>query len=71
MSGQGELEAGLQKRVTEGYPLIPIRLDVCEMPELLKPIQYVDCSEKVGEEFEAKMTEVVNGIFGVELNPYA
>lgn len=65
-----EFEGAITKRAEGRYTVVPVVLEKCPLPELLKPIQHVDCSDRDPQQFEAKMVEVINAIYRVELNPY-
>ncbi len=65
-----EFESAISKRAEGTYNVVPVLLEKCELPELLKYIQYVDFSDGDPGEFEAKMVEVINALYRIELNPY-
>ncbi len=65
-----EFDSAITKRAEGTYTVVPVLLEKCELPELLKYIQYVDFSDRDPGEFEAKMVEVINALYQIELNPY-
>ena len=65
-----ELMTAITKRLEEGYRIVPILLESCEKPELIKHLRHVDFSAQDPETYEAKVAELIDGIYGMELNPF-
>lgn len=65
-----EMRTAITKRVEEDYRVVPILLDKCDRPELIKQIVYVDMTDQDPQAFESKIADVVDGIFGLEANPF-
>jgi hypothetical protein len=65
-----ELQSAITKRIEEGYRIVPVLLDSCERPELIRHLRYVDLSAQDPETFEARFAELIDGIYGLELNPF-
>jgi hypothetical protein len=63
-----EMETAINKRVETGYRIIPVKLDQTPLPGLLAKLRYVDLSD--WNRFEEGIREIVQSIFGLELNPY-
>jgi hypothetical protein len=64
-----ELHNAIAKRVEEEYKIIPVLLEHCERPELIRHLRYVDFSKQDPETFESKFGELIDGIYSLELNP--
>jgi hypothetical protein len=47
-----------------------VLLESCDRPDLIAHLRYVDMSKQDPETFEAKFAELVDGIYGMELNPF-
>jgi len=65
-----ELHAAIVKRLEQDYKIIPVLLEHCERPDLIAHLRYVDMSKQDPETFEAKFAELVDAIYGLELNPF-
>lgn len=65
-----ELMTAITKRVQEGYRIVPVLLEPCEKPELIKHLRHVDFSAQDPETYEAKVAELIDGIYAMELNPF-
>ena len=65
-----ELMTAITKRLEEGYRIVPVLLEQCERPELIKHLRHVDFSAQDPETYEAKIAELIDGIYGMELNPF-
>lgn len=63
-----EMETAIHKRVETGYKIIPVKLDRTTLPDLLAKLCHVDLSD--WDRFEEGIREIVQSIFGLELNPY-
>lgn len=72
-SGQwatAEMETAVTKSIQEGYKVIPVLYEECHVPELLKALRYVDFSDHDPQTFESKFGELIDAIYGLELNPF-
>lgn len=65
-----ELQNAIAKRIEQDYRIIPVLLEECERPELIRHLRYVDFSSQDPETFESKFAELIDGIYGLELNPF-
>lgn len=65
-----ELQSAIAKRIEEDYKIIPVLLEKCERPELIRHLRYVDFSSQDPETFESKFAELIDGIYRLELNPF-
>lgn len=65
-----ELHNAIAKRIEQDYRIIPVLLERCERPELIRHLRYVDFSSQDPEIFESKFAELIDGIYGLELNPF-
>ncbi len=65
-----EMNTALIKAINENFTVIPILVEDCEMPELLKDLKAVYLKEPSAGEFEQKLTEITDAIYRVDLNPY-
>jgi len=65
-----ELHNAIAKRIEQDYRIIPVLLEECERPELIRHLRYVDFSSQDPETFESKFAELIDGIYGLELNPF-
>jgi TIR domain len=65
-----EMRTAISKRVDEGYRIVPVLLEQCDRPELIKQLVYVDMTAQDPQDFESKVADVVDGIFGLEANPF-
>jgi len=65
-----ELMTAITKRLEQGYRIAPALLEDCERPELIRHLRYVDFSAQDAETYEAKIAELIDGIYGLELNPF-
>ena len=65
-----ELETAITKHIQEGYKVIPVLYETCVVPELLKPLRHVDFSDHDSQAFETKFGELIDAVYGLELNPF-
>lgn len=65
-----EFETAFSKRVSEGVKVIPVRFEKCEIPQLLRPLVYVDCTEHDPDVFEKQFAKIIDALNELELNPY-
>jgi hypothetical protein len=65
-----ELQTAIAKRIEADYKIIPVVLERCERPELIRHLRYVDFSSQEPDAFEAKVAEVIDGIYSVTINPF-
>jgi hypothetical protein len=65
-----EMETALTKHIQEGYRVIPVLYEQYSVPELLKPLRHVDFTKHDPDTFEAKFAEVIDAVYGLELNPF-
>ncbi len=65
-----ELESAIARRIDTDYRIVPVLLDQCERPELIRHLRHVDFTGRDPEKFEEKVAELVDGIYGLTLNPF-
>lgn len=65
-----EMNTALTKAINENLTVIPILVEDCDIPELLKDLKPVYLKEPNADEFEQKLTEITDAIYKVDLNPY-
>ena len=65
-----ELQTAIAKRIEEGYRIVPVLLEQCEKLELIKQLRHVDFTAQDPETYESKVAELIDGIYGLELNPF-
>jgi hypothetical protein len=65
-----ELETAITKRVEQGIKIIPLLYEQCELPELLRPLAYVDCTDHAEDQIEQQYRKIIDALNEVELNPY-
>ena len=65
-----ELQTALTKRVEEDYAVIPVMLDDCQKPELIRQLRHVDFCDHDPEKFESRVAEVIDGINRLTRNPF-
>jgi TIR domain len=65
-----EMDTAITKRIQEDYRVIPVLYEKCDVPELLKPLRHVDFSSHDPQTFESKFGELIDAIYGLELNPF-
>ena len=65
-----EMHTAITKRVNEGYRVIPILFENCEIPELLKDPIRVDFRDHDPDQFETRMRDVIQGLFGLTRRPF-
>lgn len=65
-----EMNTALTKAINEGFTIIPILLEDCEKPELLKDLKHISLKEPSAQDFEQKLSEITDAIYKVDLNPY-
>jgi len=62
-----EMHTAISKRVTEGYKIIPIRLDDVSLPDLLAHLRRVDLLSR--DHFEDAVAQILESLLGLELGP--
>ena len=66
-----EMRTAIVKAIEENFTVIPSRVEVCDVPELLKDLVRVDFIRKPkATEFEQKLQEITDAIYKVDVNPY-
>jgi hypothetical protein len=65
-----EMNTALTKAITENFTVIPVLVEDCAKPELLKDLKHVYLKEPSAPEFEQKLAEITDAIYKVDLNPY-
>jgi hypothetical protein len=65
-----ELETAIVKRIEQDVRVIPILYEHCEIPELLRPLRYVNCTTHAHDHFEIQFREIIDALNEIELNPY-
>lgn len=65
-----EMNTALTKAINENLTVIPILIEDCDVPELLKDLRPVYLKEPTASEFEQKLTEITDAVYKVDLNPY-
>jgi hypothetical protein len=65
-----ELESAIHRRIEEGYPIIPVLLEDCEKPQLIRHLVHVDLRDRNPQMFESKMAELIDGINRLDRNPF-
>jgi len=65
-----EMNTALTKAINENLMVIPILIEDCDIPELLKDLRPVYLKEPTAGEFEQKLTEITDAIYKIDLNPY-
>lgn len=65
-----EMNTALAKAINEGFTIIPILVEDCEKPELLKDLKHIYLKEPGATEFEQKLAEITDAIYKIDLNPY-
>ena len=65
-----ELQSAIAKRVETEYKIVPVLLENCERPELIRHLRYVDFTGQDPEKFESKVGELIDAIYGLTLNPF-
>jgi len=65
-----EMNTALTKAINENLTVIPILVEDCDKPELLKDLKPVYLQEPSADEFEQRLTEITDAIYKVDLNPY-
>ncbi|MCH8142914.1 MAG: toll/interleukin-1 receptor domain-containing protein, partial [Proteobacteria bacterium] len=63
-----ELESAIHRRVTEDYPIVPVLLEQCEKPELIRHLVHVDFSAQDPDQFESKCGELIDAINRLDRN---
>jgi TIR domain len=66
-----EMRTAITKRVSDGFRVIPILFEECAIPELLKDPIRVDFRDHNPDQFEVRMRDVIQGIFGLTRKPFA
>lgn len=65
-----ELQSAIAKRVEMDFRIVPVLLEECERPELIRHLRYVDFTAQDPETFESKVGELIDAIYGLTLNPF-
>ena len=65
-----ELQSAIAKRVETDFRIVPVLLEDCERPELIRHLRYVDFTAQDPETFESKVGELIDGIYGLTVNPF-
>lgn len=65
-----EMNTALTKAINENFTIIPILVEDCKKPELLKDIKHVYLKDPDAQEFERKLVEITDAVYKVDLNPY-
>ncbi len=65
-----EMNTALTKAIKENFTVIPILVEDCDMPELLKDLKPVHLKDPSATEFEQILAEITDAIYKVDLNPY-
>lgn len=65
-----ELNTALTKAIQERLTVIPILVEDCQKPELLKDLRHINLKEPTASELEQRLTEITDAIYKVDLNPY-
>lgn len=65
-----EMNTALTKAINENLTVIPILVEDCGIPELLKDLKPVYLKDPSATEFEQKLTEITDAVYKVDLNPY-
>ncbi len=65
-----ELQSAIAKRVETDFRIVPVLLEECERPELIRHLRYVDFTAQDPETFESKVGEMIDAIYGLTLNPF-
>jgi len=65
-----EMNTALVKGIEENLTVIPILVEVCDVPELLKELRRVNFIEPTAMKFEQKLQEILDAIYKADLNPY-
>jgi len=65
-----ELETAITKRVEENIRVVPIKYEPCDVPELLRPLRYIDCTDHTDDQFERQFKDIIDALNEIELNPY-
>lgn len=65
-----ELQSAIHRRIEQGYPIIPVLLEDCPKPELIRHLIHVDFRGHDPQQFESKMGEVIDAINRLDRNPF-
>ena len=65
-----ELDSAIHRRIATGFPIIPVLLEQCEKPQLIRHLVHVDFTCEDPETFESKCAEVINAINRLDRNPF-
>lgn len=65
-----ELQSAIAKRTETDFNIIPVLLENCERPELVRHLRYVDFTAQDPETFESKVGELIDSIYSLTLNPF-
>lgn len=64
------LETAIAKRVEERIRVIPVKYEDATIPELLRSLSYVDCTDHADGVFESQFRRIIDALNNLELNPY-
>jgi len=65
-----ELRTAIVRRIETDFRIVPVLLERCEIPELIRHLRYVDFTNQDPDTFEVKVGEIIDGIYGLSLNPF-
>jgi hypothetical protein len=65
-----ELETAITKRIEQNIKVIPVVYEAGEMPELLRALVRVDCTDHREEVFEAQFKRIIDALNELDVNPY-
>ncbi len=65
-----EMNTALTKAIDENFTVIPILVEDCNTPELLKERKPIYLKEPSADKFEQSLSEITDAIYKVDLNPY-
>jgi TIR domain len=65
-----ELESAIARRIEEGFPIIPVLLEPCKKPELIRHLRHVDFSDQDPDTFESRVADVIDGVNRLSKNPF-
>lgn len=65
-----EMNTALTKAINENFTVIPLLVEDCDKPELLKELRPIYLKEPSADQFEQVLSEITDAIYKVDLNPY-
>jgi hypothetical protein len=66
-----ELESAIHRRIEDGdFPIVPVLLEECVKPQLIRQLRHVDFSDRDPEKFESRIAELIDGINRLSRNPF-